>query len=351
VRGVQGITGVTVTIVGTSITTGVDGSGRFTLMNVPAGNVQLQFSGAVNGTLTVGTVGSTDTVDLTITVSGGTIAIDTEVQNGSSQAQLEGKIEALPPTTAAMSFSAAGRTVVTNSSTQFVDDQGHTRSFADLKVGMRVHVKGSLSGTTLTATRVELQLPDDMPPTTPAPTPTPTPTPTPPPPTPEPPEGQSVTITGTLTSISGTSPNLTLMVGTTTVHTTSQTEVESQNGDDSVKDDGSGNSLSALAVGQSLRVEGKRNTDMSVNAESIDILSGAIGTVQMSGSISGLAGTCPALTFVINGTTIKTSTTTSFKGGMCSALKNGTKVSVKGTRTTPTGPIMATTVSTGEGDN
>jgi hypothetical protein len=162
-----------------------------------------------------------------------------------------------------------------------------------------------------------------------------------------------VTITGTLTSISGTSPNLTLMVGTTTVHTTSETEVQTgENGDDRVKDDqGNGNSLSALAVGQSLRVVGKRNTDMSVNAESIDILSGAIGTVQMSGAISGLTGTCPALTFVINGTTIKTSTGTSFKGSMCSALKNGAKVSVKGTRTTPTGPIMATTVSTGEGDN
>ena len=69
---------------------------------------------------------------------------------------LEGRVEPLPPPRAALTFKAAGRTVRTDSSTRFVDGSD-TRAFADLQIGRRVHVKGSMSGDTFTAAQVELQ--------------------------------------------------------------------------------------------------------------------------------------------------------------------------------------------------
>lgn len=202
------LTGVTVTVVGTAISTNVDGAGHFSLSSVPAGDVQLRFTGAADATLPVGAVEATETVDLVINVSGSSASIESEVRNGAAEAQLEGKIEALPPTTAALTFKAVGRTVKTDSSTQFVDG-GATRSFADLALGMRVHVKGTFANDVMTARWIELQSPQLTPPTTPTP-----------------PEDTSASIHGTLKSMSGTKPALTLTVDTTTVHTFASTDVK-----------------------------------------------------------------------------------------------------------------------------
>ena len=85
-------------------------------------------------------------------VSGSAASIESQVTSGAGEAQLEGRVESLPPTMPALTFKAAGRTVRTDSSTRFVDGSV-TRSFGDLQIGMRVHVKGSLSGDTFMATR------------------------------------------------------------------------------------------------------------------------------------------------------------------------------------------------------
>jgi hypothetical protein len=82
--------------------------------------------------------------------------VDSEVRSGTGEAELEGRIESLRPTMPALTFKAAGKTVKTSSSTQFFQG-GVTRPFSDLQIGMRVHVKGSLSGDTLTASLVEIQ--------------------------------------------------------------------------------------------------------------------------------------------------------------------------------------------------
>jgi hypothetical protein len=320
VRGGPAVTGVTVTIVGTSMSVSVDATGHFTLTNVPPGDVQLQFSGAATGSVTVSAVGTTETVDLVITVSGGTTSVASEVRSGAAQAQLEGLIDALPPTTAAQTFTAAGKTVKTDSSTQFVDG-GTTRSFADLQVGMRVHVMGSLSGSTMTATWIELQSPQiGTPPTTP---------------TPAPPEDTSASIQGTLKTKTGSAPNLTLMVDTTTVHTSSATDVQRR---------GDSQTLDTLALGQTLHVVGTRKSDGSIDARLIEIVDDATGgAFEIQGSIGGLKGACPALTFGINGYSIVTSGSTAFQGGTCSALKNGSKVTVDGTKNAD-GSVAATSV-------
>jgi hypothetical protein len=48
--------------------------------------------------------------------------------------------------------------------------------------------------------------------------------------------------------------------------------------------------------------------------------------------VSGLGGTCPALTFTVNSTRVSTNASTQFLKGTCGQLKNGTKVEVEGAR-------------------
>ena len=50
---------------------------------------------------------------------------------------------------------------------------------------------------------------------------------------------------------------------------------------------------------------------------------------EVSGTVSGLTGTCPALTFVVRDRTVKTSSATRFDDG-CATIKNTVRVEVKG---------------------
>ena len=390
------ITGVTVTVVGTSISSTVDAAGRFALMNVPTGTVQLQLTGGgANATVTIDTVQASQTIDVVVTVAGASASVDSEVRSGAGEGQLEGRVESLPPTTPALTFKAAGRTVKTDASTRFVDGS-LTRTFSDLRIGMRVHAKGSLSGDTFTATVVELQnsnvsvpvevngaidtvtgsvsafqfkigsrvikgdsttaffgdgdRPDSFASLK---------------------EGvrvevkgeqrdgfifatrihveqaespdddndngqdASASVQGKLTAISGAAPNLVLTVSGTTVRTSSSTEVKRR---------GDVQTLDALKVGQTLHAVGVRQGDGSLNARKIEIDDDADGgEFEIEGSLGGLQGTCPAVRFVVNGFSIVTSASTTFEGGACSALKSGNKVDIKGLKQSD-GSIAATRV-------
>jgi hypothetical protein len=52
--------------------------------------------------------------------------------------------------------------------------------------------------------------------------------------------------------------------------------------------------------------------------------------VQVSGIVSELSGSCPALRFSLGGSVVITNSQTAFKGGNCSRVKNGLKVEVTG---------------------
>jgi hypothetical protein len=291
---------------------------------------------------------------------------------------------------APLTFKAAGRTVKTDSATRFVDGSV-TRSFADLQIGMRVHAKGSLSGDTFTATRVELQsaqtvpvevngtidtltgsaaafqfkigsrvvkgdanttffgdgdkpdtfsdlkdgarvevkgqqrdgyvyatrihINDDTD-------------------TDDDGQDSSASIHGTLVSMSGSKPTLVLLVGSTTVHTSSATEVKRR---------GDVQTLDTLKVGQTLHVVGDRQSDGSLNARKIEIDDDAEGgEFEIEGALGGLKGTCPSVQFAVNGFSISTSASTTFESA-CSSLKSGDKVNVKGTRLAD-GSVAATRV-------
>ena len=389
------LTGVTVTIAGTTIASSVDAGGRFALMNVPPGDLQLQLTGGgANAAVALAAVRASQTVDIVVMVAGASASIDSEVRSGAGESELEGRVESLPPTMPALTFKAAGRAVLTDTGTRFLDGS-ITRAFADLQIGMRVHVKGTLAGDTFTAAQVELQnanivpvevngiidsvtgtaatfqfrigsrvvkgdvltaffgdgdKPDSFaslkdgarvevkgqqrdgfvyatrihvngPDTTT---------------TPDPGQDTSASIQGVLIAMSGAKPALVLTVGTTTVRTTSGTEVKRR---------GDVQTLDTLKVGQTLHVVGDRQADGSLIARKIEIDDDATGgEFEIEGSVGGLKGTCPAVQFGVNGFSIATSASTTFEGGACSALKSGDKVTVKGTRQAD-GSVAATRVT------
>jgi hypothetical protein len=389
---VQGALPASVAVAGTAVTSSVDAGGRFSLANVPAGDVQLQFSGGgASAMLPVSAVQPSQRIDLVVSVSGSAAAIESQVRSGGSGAELEGRVESLPPTMPALSFKAAGKTVKTDAATRFQDGSA-TRSFGDLRIGMRVHVKGTASGDAINATLVEMQnsnvdIPvevngvidspsgtaaafqfkigstlvkgdaattffgdgdkpdtfadlkdgvrvevkgqqrdgfvyavrihindndddDDDPPT-----------------------DTSASIHGTLRTIGGSIPALVLTVDTTTVRTSSSTTVKRR---------GDVQSLDTLKVGQSLHVIGTRQSNGSIDARLIEIDDDATGgEFEIEGSMGGLKGSCPSLTFGVNGFSIATNGSTTFDGTACTAFKNGDKVNVKGTKQAD-GSVLAT---------
>ena len=300
------IPGLVVTVVGTSISSGVDAAGRFTLNGVPSGDIQLQFSGPVSATITISNVQTSEKITLVIAVSGSTVTVQAQTRTTGREEQLEGLVEAVSP--AAGSLTVAGRDVVTDASTE-IREGNTSRVLGDLKVGYRVHVKGQTSGSALLASTIFLQstnIPgedeadddDDE-------------------------QDSSASIHGTLTAMSGGAPSLTLTVGETTVRTSSNTEVKRR---------GDVQTLNELRIGMDLHVVGTRQSDGSLDARRIEITDDATGgEVEIAGNAGGVSGSCPALSFGINGYSIRTNASTTFEGITCEALKSGTKVTVKGT--------------------
>lgn len=386
------VSGLVVTVVGTTISSGVDATDRFTLSGVPPGDIELRFTGAgVDSTVRLSQVLATQTVSLIVNVAGSAVLIDSETRSIASGEELEGRVEALPPTTPDGSLIVAGRTIKTDSSTR-IDQGGAAKSFADLLIGMRVHVTGTASGTDLRASVIRIQntttwipvnvngvidslagtatlfefkigsrlikgdtltvffgsgraqsfstLKDGVRVEV---------------------KGQqrdgyiyaerlhvndvpgddgtgqdeSASIHGVLTALTGGKPALTLTVGGTTVRTTSSTEVRRR---------GDVQTLDALKLGQTLHVVGARQADGSLIARQIQIDDDQTGgEFEIEGALGGLKGACPALTFGVNGFSIATSAATTFEGVACSALKGGDKVTVRGT-VRADGSVLATRV-------
>lgn len=370
----QSMPGLIVTVSGTSITSGLDAAGRFTLANVPAGDVQLQFSGPATASLAVSQVQPRETIDLVVSVTTGSAVVESQFRASGGQDQLEGRIESLPPTMPAGSLKVGGRTVVTDANTSF--RQGNiVRTFGDLEVGYRVHVKGQTSNGSLLATSLEIQnvittIPlningivaalsggssnfqfevdgrlvkgdgnttffggssfsqlqngarvevkgqqrdgfvyaerihvnadgDDDP------------------------QDESASIHGTIQSISGSVPTLTLNVGGVTVRTDGGTVVQRR---------GDVQTLDTLKVNMDVHVVGVRRADGSLDARRVQINDDpAGGEFEIEGSVGGLSGTCPAVSFKVNGYSISTTASTSFEVS-CASLRNGTRVKVNGTR-------------------
>ena len=74
--------GMTVTVVGTNLTTSVDILGQFELASVPSGNVQLQFKhGSVSATIQLSNVGEQELVQIQVNVSGTSATVVNDVRS------------------------------------------------------------------------------------------------------------------------------------------------------------------------------------------------------------------------------------------------------------------------------
>jgi hypothetical protein len=149
--------GVNVSVVGTGISTTADNQGQFTLTNVPAGTVQLNFSGpGSNATVTVSGVGPTDKVQISVTVNGNTAHVDSEHHSApdNNKREFQGRISAIDST--GSSFQIPGLTVKTTATT-IIRHGNRTMTLADLKVGDHIEARGAIDGTTLTATEIKVE--------------------------------------------------------------------------------------------------------------------------------------------------------------------------------------------------
>jgi len=160
-----------VSISGTDIATSVDGSGQFTLDDVPPGTVTLTFSGSgLSANITLSGVNAGDRIEIEVRLEGSGARIESERRHHEGDAddddhdgdrddeeepdglEVEGAISELSGSCPMLSFTVGERHISTNDATIFRDT-----TCGALKDTVRVEVHGSLNADgTLAASRVEL---------------------------------------------------------------------------------------------------------------------------------------------------------------------------------------------------
>ena len=287
--------GLTVTIAGTSSTSTVDNTGRFTLQNVPSGHVDLHFTGAgIDAHLALDDVTDRETITITVRVTTNAAELENhEREDANHNAEVEGRVA----TMAGSTLTVGTRTVNVTSATRIV--HGDTvLTLSSIHVGDRIHVHGTMNGTSITATKIEVQngvaapgRGDDQ---------------------------NEMEISGSIANRAGTCPALTFTVGATTVVTNASTQFKDV-------------ACTALANNLSVEVKGTTQSTGSLLATRVEAKNAA-ANVELKGVMSGKTGACPALTFSVASTTVMTNASTLFKDASCTSLANGNSVEVKGTR-------------------
>jgi hypothetical protein len=154
------LAGIGVSVVGATQRAESDAGGQFTL-KVPAGDIQLQFTGtSVNAQLPVTDIKKDEIVSLAVSVSGTSARLVSRVHPtppppDSEFREIEGRIDLLPLSPAG-SFGIDGQIIQTNSQT-VIRRGDATAAFADLEIGMRVHVKAVITGDVIVASIVMIQ--------------------------------------------------------------------------------------------------------------------------------------------------------------------------------------------------
>ena len=304
---------VTVSIVGTNISTTTDGQGQFTLSNVPTGTVTLNFTApGSSATITLSGIGPDDKVEIAVTLNGNNARVDSEKHSspGKDKGEFQGRISSIDTT--AKSFQIPGMTIKTTSST-IIRHGNRTFQFSDLKVGDHIQAKGTRDGTTLTATEIKVENDNED----------------------DDDDKNEAEVEGVVSGSTGTCPAMTFTVKTTKVTTNSAT---------SFRD---GTCADATANGATVDVKGTRQSDGSILATRVELekKAPAATTVTLTGFVSGSTGTCPAVTFSVQSTKVTTNSSTTFPSTTCAdATKNDANVTVTGTKQAD-GSVVATSVS------
>lgn len=134
-------------------------------------------------------------------------------------------------------------------------------------------------------------------------------------------------VTGAVSGVSGTCPALTFKVGSLTVKTSSSTTFN-------------GGKCTDIKNGMTVSAGGAVQSDGSIAATGVKVPIPAPVVASVTGAVSALAGTCPAITFKVETKSVKTDASTSFGDKKCADIQNAVKVGVSGTVQTD-GSILA----------
>ena len=312
---------LTVSIVGTSIAETVDESGRFTLKNVPSGNLVLAFSGnGVDARVTITDVNANDQIRIAVHVNGDSADLDEkEHEMANNEAEVEGEI-------ISTNCSANPQTIVVGTVTSTVVDiqnaqirhDGNTLTCAQLQTNDRVEAHGTMNGATIVATDVKVETDHGLPQ--------------------QPGAGGGVDDDANEVEVEGlvagaaaghACPAFTFTIDGTTVTTDATTKFEDATCADVVN-------------GTTVKVKGIRTGPSAISAAKVD-KKGDAGKVddgedqnkaEVKGIVAGAAAghACPAFTFTVGGTTVTTSATTKFEDTTCADIVSGNTVEVKGIR-------------------
>ncbi len=149
-------TGMTVSITGTNVSSGVDGSGSFTLSGVPSGDVDLHISGGSSDAhVHVSGVTEHEHINVDLTVTGTTATVeDSDRESENNEAEVEGLVTAID--TSAHTLTIRGKIVTVPAGTPIM--HGNTAiDFAQIKIGDRVHIHGTNTTGGITASKVTVQ--------------------------------------------------------------------------------------------------------------------------------------------------------------------------------------------------
>jgi hypothetical protein len=230
-------TSITVTVVGTSIAATVDAAGNFTLEHVPAGDDDLEFESVeIHARVRVAGVTEREEIRLRIIVNGTSVDVESnERHTPDNRVEIEGRVTEV--NAVARTLRVGSGTLVTVPAGTPIR-HGDTRlDFAQIHVGDRIHVHATNTGTTVSATAVEVQTEHGNP---------------------EPGDNHGeMELKGTMSAKAGTCPSVTFTVSSTNVATNASTQF---------KDTACG----ALTSGDRVEVKGARQSNGTVLATRVE---------------------------------------------------------------------------------
>jgi hypothetical protein len=227
-------TTVTVSIVGSDITSTVDGNGNFTLSNVPAGTVSLRFQGkGSDATLTILGVEPDDRLQISVTLNGNSARLESRQSSKNGRGvEVNGRIDSI--NAGARTLLVGGQSVMVPPST-IIRHGNQTFTFADLRAGDHIQAKGTRDGATLVASEIKVETGDED----------------------EDDDNDDNELRGTISNFTGTCPAVSFFLGSTKVITTASTKFE----------DGG---CSTLRNDLRVEVEGSRANDGSLVASKVE---------------------------------------------------------------------------------
>ena len=235
--------GMTVTVAGTSLSSPVDSSGGFALGGIPAGHVDLHFSGSGSDAhLGLDDVAEHEDIHLTVHVSGSTVELEDNQREDSGKVEVEGRV-----TQVGAGSLRVGDATVTVPAGIPIRREDKAVALSDIHVGDRVHVRGTGTRTVLTASSIEVKGGNAGQPVPPVPAPAPKPGD----------DHGEAGVTGTVAGRGGNCPTTTFTVGATPVVTSASTKFEDT-------------TCATLANGDKVEVKGAKSSSGTVSATRVE---------------------------------------------------------------------------------